>query len=117
MDVLEASIAGLAAVFSAVAAVAAWRAAVTADRNARTANETADSARQTAEVVALIERDRRHTELTPRVFLYLTTQQGQGWVDLVVRYDGPSALGRLDRLELEVQPTATAATRFFLPGA
>ncbi|MET9110336.1 hypothetical protein [Streptomyces zhihengii] len=108
MDIMEGSIAAVAAVFSGFAAYAAWQAAKTANANAQKANEisesanrTAESAAQVAESIAQIERNRFHKDLTPVVEFMLTKERG--YSELLVRYGGSSALGRLDRVELRVR--------------
>lgn len=89
MDSLNISLAVLSTVgtvFSAAAAGAALFAV-------RRANNTADS-------VARIERDRWHTDLTPR--LHLEIQQNPH-LRLAVRFDGPAGLRVLDRLVLTIR--------------
>lgn len=89
MDSLNTSLAVLSTVgtvFSAAAAGAALFAA-------RRANGTADS-------VARIERDRWHTDLTPR--LHLEIQQ-EPQLRLAVRFDGPAGLRVLNRLVLTIR--------------
>ncbi|MFB6630057.1 hypothetical protein ACFCWY_09185 [Streptomyces sp. NPDC056362] len=101
MDNVEGAIAAIAALFSGWSAWSSSKAAKAANRNSKIANRTAESARQTAESVAQIERDRWHTELTPQVSFKLTTERT--YPELLVRYNGPSSLGRLDGLELRVR--------------
>ncbi|WP_329126115.1 hypothetical protein [Streptomyces sp. NBC_01353] len=101
MDIVEGGIAAAAAAFSGWAAWSAMKAAKSADRNGQVANRTAELAYQTAEAVAQIERDRWHKELTPAVFFWVTKERG--FLELVVRYDGPSSLGKLDSLELLIR--------------
>ncbi|MFG2974494.1 hypothetical protein ACGFYY_16065 [Streptomyces sp. NPDC048331] len=101
MDIIEGGIAAVAAGFSGWAAFAAMKAAKSADRNSQTANRTADLAFRTAESVAQIERDRWHRELTPKVDFRVTEERS--YVELLIRYGGPSALGRLTSLELRVR--------------
>ncbi|MFG2714106.1 hypothetical protein ACGFX2_26650 [Streptomyces goshikiensis] len=101
MNTVEISIAAVAAAFSGWAAHSAMQAARSADRNAQTANRTAELAYRTAEAVARIERDRWHRELTPKISFRVTRERGH--VELLVRYDGPAALGRLTALELRVR--------------
>ncbi|MBY8889287.1 hypothetical protein K7472_31255 [Streptomyces sp. PTM05] len=76
----------LAAGFSAVAAGGAWL--------------TAERARKTADTVAVIERDRWHEELTPRLALRIG-----GGLDLrlTVRFDGPTGLRRLDEVRVTIR--------------
>ncbi|WP_420080387.1 hypothetical protein ACN6AT_20265 [Streptomyces sp. JL4002] len=101
MDIVEGGIAAVAAAFSGWAAYSAMKAARSADRNSQTANRTAELAHRTAESVARIERDRWHRELTPEISFRLTKERGH--VELLVRYVGPTALGRLHRMELRVR--------------
>ncbi|MFF5808236.1 hypothetical protein [Streptomyces sp. NPDC012746] len=101
MDIIEGSIAAVAAAFSGWAAWEAMRAARSADRNSQAANETAALAYRTAESVAQMERDRFHRELTPDIRFRLTKERGH--VELLVQYNGPAALGRLDSVELRVR--------------
>ncbi|WP_405676360.1 hypothetical protein OG239_41545 [Streptomyces sp. NBC_00868] len=101
MDIVEGSIAAVAAAFSGWAAYSAMKAARSADRNSRTANRTAELAYQTAESVAQIERDRWHRELTPKIAFRVTKERG--YVELLVLYGGPSSLGRLTSVELRVR--------------
>ncbi|MGV9509408.1 hypothetical protein ACWDQZ_27790 [Streptomyces tendae] len=100
MDIVEGSIAAIAAAFSGWAAFGAMRAAKASDRNAQTANRTAELAYQTAESIAQIERNRWHKELTPSVRFLLTKERG--WVELQVRYTGPAGIARLD-IELAIR--------------
>lgn len=101
MDKLESGIAAIAALFSGWAAWSARQAAKSSNRNAQTSNRTAEAAFRTAASVAQIERDRWHHELTPIVEFRMTTERG--WPELLVRYTGPSALGRLERVELTIR--------------
>ncbi len=101
MDIVEGSIAAIAAAFSGWAAYSAMQAAKSADRNSLTANRTAELAYQTAESLAQIERDRFHRELTPQIRFQLTKERG--YVELLIRYNGPAALGRLNWMELQVR--------------
>lgn len=108
MDKLESGIAAIAALFSGWAAWSASKAAKSSDSNAQVSNRTAEAAQQTAEAayrtaesVAQIERDRWHRELTPHVEFRLTRERT--YPELLIRYSGPSSLGRLDRLELRIR--------------
>ncbi|MCX5016647.1 hypothetical protein OG765_37635 [Streptomyces sp. NBC_00555] len=101
MDIVESSIAAVAAVFSGWAAYSAMQAARAADRNSQAANRTAELAYQTAEAVAQIERDRWHRELTPNITFRVTRERGH--VELLVRYGGPPTLGRLTALDLRIR--------------
>lgn len=100
MDIVEGSIAAIAAGFTGWAAYSARQAA-------REANRTAAS-------IAQIERDRWHRELTPNVKFRLTKERG--WVELLVQYNGPAALGRLDRLELTVRDDRDRSNDLLLAG-
>lgn len=101
MDIIEGGIAAIAATFSGWAAYSAMQAARSSDRNSRSSNRTAELAYQTAESIAQIERDRWHRELTPTVGFRLTAERG--WMELLVRYGGPAAVGRLEHLELTIR--------------
>lgn len=78
---------GVAAV-SAVAAVAAWRAA--------------DGSRKAAAELTEIERDRRHSELTPKV-LAKVSPIGGGRFQIRIQLDGPLELQGLDRVVVSVR--------------
>ncbi|MFJ6501607.1 hypothetical protein OG280_41000 (plasmid) [Streptomyces virginiae] len=101
MDITEGVIAAIAAGFSGWAAFAAMKAAKSADRNSQTANRTAELAYRTAESVARIERDRWHSDLTPKIAFRLTKERGHQ--ELLVKYTGPSSLGTLTSLTLRVR--------------
>ncbi|MFD4933369.1 hypothetical protein [Streptomyces virginiae] len=101
MDIVEGSIAAIAAGLTGWAAWSAMRAAQASDRNSQTANRTAELAYRTAESVAQIERDRWHRELTPKVAFRVTKERGH--LELLVRYSGPSSLGTLSSLTLRVR--------------
>ncbi|MFD3997182.1 hypothetical protein [Streptomyces sp. NPDC058583] len=101
MDNLESAIAAVAALFSGWAAWSSSKAAKSSDHNSQASNRTADAAFRTAESVAQIERDRWHKELTPHVEFRLTRERT--YPELLIRYIGPSSLGRLDNLELRVR--------------
>lgn len=75
------------AALSAVAAAGSWRAA--------------QRANVTTKTVARIERDRWHSELTPKFRLTLT-DSGFGHAKLVVHLEGPDDLRRLDGVTLRV---------------
>ncbi|MZD58724.1 hypothetical protein [Streptomyces sp. SID5606] len=77
MGIADTSIAAVAALFSGGAAVAAWRAS-------REANATAAN-------VAQIERDRWHSELTPRLRMMITSRHPV-MSKLVVHFEGPAAV-------------------------
>ncbi|MER6616390.1 hypothetical protein [Streptomyces xantholiticus] len=87
MGIADTSIAAVAAIFSGGAAVAAWQAS-------KHANRTADS-------VAQIERDRFHRELTPRLSFRIKSQDNGTF--LHVRLNGPTALGRLDAIDISIR--------------
>lgn len=89
-----------AAVFSALAAGGALEAArrshKTAERSARTGEEAA----RTAESVARIERDRWHAEIEPVLNIAISEPPDEM---MTVRFAGPTALRRLDRVELTIR--------------
>ncbi|MFF9691012.1 hypothetical protein [Streptomyces sp. NPDC014623] len=94
MGIPDTSIAAIAALFSGVAAFGSFKTAAQANRTAEAANQTAAS-------VAQIERDRWHQDLTPIVAFKLTHERGS--VELLIRFQGPSSIGRLDRLDLTIR--------------
>ncbi|MFD5065440.1 hypothetical protein [Streptomyces sp. NPDC058394] len=89
-----------AAVFSALAAGGALEAArrshKTAERSARTGEEAA----RTADSVAQIERDRWHAEIEPRLDIAISEAPDE---IMTVRFAGPTALRRLERVELTIR--------------
>lgn len=85
----------IATAVAAVAAVGSWCAATQANKAAERANATAD-------VLAQIERDRWHAELTPKLQVELTGALG-GRAELKVTLSGPPGLDRLDRLSVSVR--------------
>lgn len=100
MGIADTSIAAAAALFSGMAGAAAWRAALAANR-------TADS-------VAKIERDRWHTEMTPRVDLSVVNERGRP--ELLVRFSGPAPLEAIDALELSVRDDRDRTNDLLLAG-
>ncbi|MGW3091578.1 hypothetical protein [Streptomyces sp. NPDC001108] len=87
MGIADTSIAAAAAVFSGGAAFGAWK-------TAREANRTSAS-------LAQIERDRWHTEMTPHLRFQFTRSRGNP--ELLVLFDGPAPLRRINRLELSIR--------------
>jgi hypothetical protein len=88
MDIVVSFIALAVSLVSAVAAVGAWIA------NRQSARE--------AKTVAAIERERRHSELTPE--FDLSYEPGVGdWITLRMALNGPAALARLDEIVLLVR--------------
>ncbi|MFE2186050.1 hypothetical protein [Streptomyces sp. NPDC059455] len=85
MSIVDTSIAAVSAALSGAAAYGAWKAS-------REANKAAWNANETAAVVAQIERDRWHKELTPQLRIKL---QAEPHEVLYVRFDGPATLGEL----------------------
>jgi hypothetical protein len=92
MSILDTSIATVSAAFTGAAAYGAWKASREANTAARYANETAT-------VVAQIEQERWHRELTPQLRIKLQTEPQKL---LYVRFDGPAKLGEL-HIELRIQ--------------
>ncbi|MFD8209656.1 hypothetical protein ACFV2S_25070 [Streptomyces sp. NPDC059695] len=84
----------IAALLSVVAAAAAWEAT-------GRASDTAEEARRTAEIVARIERDRWHAELTPQ-FKFTLTKEGDRAAKLLVHLAGPDALRHLDSVTVRI---------------
>lgn len=78
----------LATLVAALAAIASWRAAVKSNA--------------TASLLAKIEMERRHAELTPQYQLE-ATQFSNGQVLMKVKLDGPVALDRVDRIVISVR--------------
>jgi hypothetical protein len=78
-----------------VAAIGSWRAAAKANKAAERANATADA-------LAHIERDRWHTELTPKLQVELTGA-ASGRAELKVTLSGPPGLDQLDELSISVR--------------
>jgi len=67
------------------------------------ANEAAQKANETAEIVARIEQQRRHDELTPDLRITLVEQGGgSAQARLNVHLAGPHQLGHLDHLAITV---------------
>ncbi|GGP93346.1 hypothetical protein [Streptomyces melanogenes] len=93
-------VAATAAVASALAAGASWRAALKA-------NSTASS-------VAAIERDRWHSELTPRV---QATVELRTQTLLLLKFEGPAGLRRLERVTLSIRDDRDRRGRPVLGGA
>ncbi|MCD2469534.1 hypothetical protein MBT42_39145 [Streptomyces sp. MBT42] len=87
MGIADTSIAAAAAAFSGIAAFASWKAS--------------QRAHGTAESVAQIERDRWHKELTPQVAVVLGGAHSARL--LIVRFNGPVGLGRLDAVQLTIR--------------
>jgi hypothetical protein len=81
MGITDTSIAAASAALSGVAAFAAWRAS-------KEANHTASS-------VAQIERDRWHNDLTPRLRLWMGSENQQRGSHMYIRFEGPASRGRL----------------------
>ncbi|MDQ0784615.1 hypothetical protein [Streptomyces sp. B3I8] len=92
MSILDTSITAASAAFTGAAAYGAWKASRQANMAARYANETAT-------VVAQIEQERWHRELTPQLRIKL---QAEPHEVLYVRFDGPAKLGEL-HIELRIQ--------------
>jgi hypothetical protein len=96
---------------SAVSALAGLGTALIALRIGRNANEAAhqsnraaDRANATAETVAQVERERWHHELTPRFNVTVTRLgPGTGQASLMLTFEGPPALERLDAVEVSVR--------------
>nr|WSW68687.1 hypothetical protein OG461_22185 [Streptomyces sp. NBC_00995] len=111
MDILESSIAGVAAMFSGWAAWSARQAARTSDRNSQRANQisesanrTAEAARATADAVARIEEDRFHRELTPDMAVQIVVRdQGLPLRYLKISWLGPTTLRRLDAVSISIR--------------
>ncbi|MEW1551973.1 hypothetical protein [Streptomyces tsukubensis] len=116
MNIIEGGIAAVAAGFSGWAAFSAMQAARSSNRNAQTANRTAELARQTAASVAQIERDRWHTELTPRIEIQVVPGAIGSTPTLAVRFHGPAGLGRLERLVLSIRDDKDRSGIPLLPG-
>ncbi|MBC2906769.1 hypothetical protein [Streptomyces cupreus] len=96
---------------SAVSALAGFGTAVIALRIGRTANQAAhasnraaDRANATADTVAQVERERWHHEMTPRFDVTITRLgPNTNQASLLLTFDGPPALERLDAVEVEIR--------------
>lgn len=99
-DVLSAISAGL----SVITAVIALRIARTANKAAFNSNRAAEQANATADAVAQVERDRWHHEMTPQFDVTITRLgPGSNHASLMLTFEGPAALERLDEVELEIR--------------
>ncbi|WP_331724202.1 hypothetical protein OG416_35410 (plasmid) [Streptomyces longwoodensis] len=105
MSILDTSIAAVSAAFTGAAAYGAWRASREANTAARHANETAT-------VLAQIEQERWHRELTPQLRIKL---QAEPHERLYVRFDGPVKLGEL-HIELSIQDDFLGSRRPHMAG-
>ncbi|MFE4177123.1 hypothetical protein ACFRR7_34665 [Streptomyces sp. NPDC056909] len=76
----------------------------TANKAASHANRAAERANATADAVAQVERDRWHHEMTPQFDVTITRLgPGTGQASMVLTFEGPAALERLDEVELEIR--------------
>ncbi|MCF3136841.1 hypothetical protein [Streptomyces olivochromogenes] len=99
-DKLSAVSAGL----SVVTAVIALWIARTANKAAYYANQAAAQANATAESVAHVERGRWHHEMTPQFDVTITRfGPGSNQASLMLTFEGPAALERLDAVEIEIR--------------
>lgn len=99
-DVLSAISAGL----GVITAVIALCIARTANRAASHSNQAAERANATADAVAQVERDRWHHEMTPQFDVTITRLgPGSDQASLMLTFEGPAALERLDDIELEIR--------------
>ncbi|MFD8839756.1 hypothetical protein [Streptomyces griseofuscus] len=94
----------ISAVVGAITAGIALKIGRTANDAARQSNLAADHANATADSVAAVERDRWHHEMTPR-FDVTVSKLGPGsdQASLLLTFDGPAALERLDAVEIEIR--------------
>ncbi|MET7906218.1 hypothetical protein ABZS86_34095 [Streptomyces sp. NPDC005355] len=85
-------------------AVIALRIGRTASKAAQQSSRAADQANATADAVASIERDRWHHEMTPRFDVTITgLGPGTDQARLILTFEGPPALERLDAVEIEIR--------------
>ncbi|MGW4883378.1 hypothetical protein [Streptomyces murinus] len=91
-------------ILSAVSAVIALCISRTANKAAFHANRAADQANATADAVAQVERDRWHHEMTPQFDVTITRLgPSSDQASLMLTFEGPAALERLDEVELEIR--------------
>ncbi|MGW6927526.1 hypothetical protein ACWGA9_40765 [Streptomyces sp. NPDC054950] len=75
-----------------------------ANRTAHQSKRAAEQANATADSVAQIERDRWQYEMTPRFDVTMTRlRRGSDQASLIVTFEGPPALERLDEIEIEIR--------------
>jgi hypothetical protein len=91
MSFIDTSATVFIAVATGLAAVAATASVIAARRSNQTAN-----------TVAAIERDRRHTELAPRLTLTSSSRTELNQT-LTVRFDSPAALRHLDNVRVSIR--------------
>ncbi|MEU5483479.1 hypothetical protein [Streptomyces mirabilis] len=99
-DKLSAVSAGLGVVTAGIALLIAR----TANKAAHQSSRAAEQANMTADSVAQIERDRWQYEMTPRFDVTITRLgQGSDQASLILTFEGPPALERLDEVEIEIR--------------
>lgn len=92
--------------WAAIAAVGSWAAAVVAAVAAFQSRSSSAKANNTAGTLALIERDRRHSELCPQFKLatgLLGLDPSSGVFRLRIMLAAPVGLGQLDRLTVTIR--------------
>ncbi|MFJ9821142.1 hypothetical protein ACIRU3_38990 [Streptomyces sp. NPDC101151] len=99
-DILSAVSAGLGVITAAIALGIAR----TANRTASLANQAAGRANATADSMAQVERDRWQYEMTPQFDVTITRlAPGTSQASLMLTFEGPAALERLDEVEIEIR--------------
>ncbi|MET7902597.1 hypothetical protein ABZS86_14410 [Streptomyces sp. NPDC005355] len=94
----------VSALAGAVTAFIALRISRTANEAAHQSNRAADRANATADSVAEVERERWHHEMTPRFDVTITRLgSGSDQASLLLTFEGPPALERLDAVEIEIR--------------
>jgi hypothetical protein len=89
---------------TAFAAFRSDAAATRSDSSATRSAEAAERASAAADTLARIERDRRHTEMTPRFRVACRTiNPGSDQVRMIVELIGPPSLDRVDELTLTIR--------------
>ena len=99
-DKLSAVSAGLGVVTAGIALLIAR----IANKAAHQSSRAAEKANNTADSMARIERDRWQYEMTPRFDVKITRLgPGTGQASLMLTFEGPPALERLDEVEIEIR--------------
>ncbi|MGW3917762.1 hypothetical protein ACWEBX_40880 [Streptomyces sp. NPDC005070] len=76
----------------------------TANKAAHESNRAAERANATADSVAEVERERWHHEMTPQFDITITRRgAGSEQANLLLTFEGPPALERLDSVEIEIR--------------
>lgn len=98
------ALSAVSAVGGVVTAVIALMISRTANEAAHQSNRAAERANATADSVAEVERERWHYEMTPQFDVTITRfGPASGRASLLLTFEGPPALGRLDSVEIEIR--------------